>query len=336
MDYRVMELLEIGKPLALGRRALQTPPAGHVQIRLEAAGLNRRDYWIWKGQYAKIQLPAVLGSDGCGQVEAIGAGVSENWLGKRVLVNPSMDWGNDPRAPGKSWRILGMPEDGTLAERLTVKVEQVFLAPNHLNAFESAALPLAALTGYRALFTQGGLKASDKILLTGIGGGVAQWMSAMAKAVGAEVWVTSGQDERLAKAQSAGAKGGANYKDPNWVASLNQQCPDGFDLIVDSAGGPGFADLIDTLKPGSRLVFFGATQGNIPELPIRKFYWRQLELRGTTMGSPQDFKDMLQLVSKHVLRPTLDRVLGVKDVDQGFAALDKGEPFGKVVVNLDF
>lgn len=335
-SYRVLELTEPGGVFRLGHRPLLAPGAGQVRIRLTAAGLNRRDFWIWSGKYAQIQYPAVLGSDGCGVVEAVGEGVSQALRGLRVVVNPSLHWGGGDAAAGPDWRILGMPDEGTLAECLTVPAEQVHIAPEHLDDAEAAALPLAGLTGWRALFNRGGLQTGERVLITGIGGGVSQWMLVMALAAGAKVWVTSGKDERLERAVLAGAAGGAIYHQADWEKNLLQLCPGGFDLIVDSAGGPDFSRLIDVVRPGGRVVFFGATQGNVPELPLRKIFWRQIDLRGTTMGSPRDFAAMLKWVNAHRLHPTLEPVLPITQAAQAMRLFEAGERFGKQVLKLDF
>lgn len=334
MKYHVLELTEAGKPLVLAERAKAEPGPGQVRLRMLAAALNHRDLWIWTGKYANVQYPAVLGSDGCGKVEAVGTGVAESLIGRRVVVNPSLDWGDDDKAAGPAWRILGMPDEGTFAERLTLSANQVHFAPEHLDDSEAAALPLSALTGWRALNRRGGLKAGERVLLTGIGGGVAQWMLAFAVSMQAEVWVTSGNVDKLERATLAGAKGGAVYHQKDWEVELSKQADGGFDLIVDSAGGADFTKLVDLLKPGGRLVFFGATQGNVPDLPLRKVYWRQLELRGTTMGSPRDFGDMLAAVTRWRLRPTIDQVLDWREASSALRRMEAGEQYGKIVLRI--
>ncbi len=334
MKYHALELTEPNKPLTLVEKPKTVLGPGLVRLRMHAAALNHRDLWIWMGKYANVQYPAVLGSDGCGKVEAVGAGVADSLIGRRVVVNPSLDWGEDDKAAGKNWRILGMPDQGTFAECLTLATEQVHFAPEHLDDHEAAAMPLAGLTGWRALQRRGGLKAGERILLTGIGGGVAQWMLAFAVSMQAEVWVTSGNVDKLERATLAGAKGGAVYHHPDWERQLFGLAGGGFDLIVDSAGGPDFAKLVDLLKPGGRLVFFGATQGNVPDLALRKIYWRQLDLRGTTMGSPRDFGDMLAAVTRWRLRPTIDQVVDWREASSAFRRMEAGEQYGKIVFRI--
>jgi zinc-binding alcohol dehydrogenase/oxidoreductase len=134
----------------------------------------------------------------------------------------------------------------------------------------------------------------------------------------------------------AGAQGGVNYRDTDWDKALLEQCPGGFDLIVDSAGGPDFARLIDAARPGGRVVFFGATQGNVPELPLRKIFWRQIDLRGTTMGSPRDFAAMLKWVNSCKLHPALEPVLPVTETTQAMHRFAAGEAYGKQVLKIEF
>ncbi|MGH8593978.1 MAG: zinc-binding dehydrogenase, partial [Gammaproteobacteria bacterium] len=272
------------------------PGPGEATVRVQASALNHRDLWIVQGLYPGIVVPIVLGSDGAGVVDRVGTGVDPAWVGAEVVINPSVDWGDDPRVQGERYRILGMPDNGTQAE--FVRVPEINLARklSYLSFAEAAAIPLGALTGYRALFTQGALRAAETVLLTGIGGGVAALMMQMALAVGARVLVTSGSDSKLQRALALGAAGGANYTAEDWGEKLSHLAqPRGIDLIVDSAGGDGFAALTRLVKPGGRIVFFGATAGNPTGLDMRNLFWKQVKLQGTTMGTAQEFSDMLTL-----------------------------------------
>ncbi|MFN9906412.1 MAG: zinc-binding alcohol dehydrogenase family protein, partial [bacterium] len=155
--------------------------------------------------------------------------------------------------------------------------------PAHLSFAQAAALPLAGLTAYRALFTKADLKKGEKLLISGIGGGVALIAFQMALAVGAEVWVTSGADDKIELAQQLGAKGGINYKTENWHKSLENNAGGGFDVIVDSAGGDGFQYFLDLANPAARIVFYGGTRGSFKVNP-QKMFWKQLTIFGSTMG----------------------------------------------------
>jgi len=312
------------------------PGPGEVVVQIKAAALNHRDVWIVQGLYAGIKVPVILGSDGAGVIHQIGEGVPEEWLGKTVLINPSLNWGNDPAVQGKNYQILGMPQNGTQAEFVRVPAANVVENPDYLSWEEAAALPLAGLTGYRALFTRGKLQAGETVLLTGIGGGVASLMLKMAIAAGAVVVVTSGDEQKIARAVESGALGGANYKEPDWPQKIREILGNRpIDLVVDSAGGEGFEPLISLVKPGGRLVFFGATAGNPPELNLRRIFWKQLNLLGTTMGNEQDFARMIRLFETHRIQPLIDQVFPFSRFRKAYQRMMEGRQFGKIVLKWE-
>lgn len=310
-----------------------TPARGEVVIALRAAALNHRDAWIKAGQYAGLKWHCTLGSDGAGVVVACGEGVDSAWQGREVIVNPSFGWGAREAAQGPEFSILGLPRDGTLAEKIAVPVVQLSPKPAHLSWEEAAALPLAGLTAYRAVFSRAQLQPGERILLSGIGGGVALFALQFAVAAQAEAWVTSSAPEKIARAVTFGARGGFDYRDPQWAKAAATQ-PGLFDVIVESAGGEGFERLLDVAAPGGRVVFFGATRGNPPVLPMRKVFWRQLSLLGTTMGSPRDWDAMIAFVARHRLRPTVSRVFALDQAAAAFELMEKGEQFGKIVFTI--
>lgn len=311
------------------------PAAGEAMIRLKAAALNHRDLWIKLGQYAGLKFPSQPGSDGAGVVERVGVNVDQAWVGREVMINPSFVWGDNEQAQGANFSILGLPRDGTLAEVVAVPVTQLASKPAHLSWTQAAALPLAGLTAYRALFSRAGLKPGDKVLISGIGGGVALCALQFAVAHGAQVYVTSGSDEKINRAITLGATGGFNYKHPGWAkTAAHGQAGRLFDVIVDSAGGEGFEDLIDLAAPGGRVVFFGATRGNPPVLPMRKVFWRQLSLLGTTMGSPADWAAMTAFVNAHRIRPLVSEVFPLEQTGDAFDLMERGGQFGKIVITL--
>jgi zinc-binding alcohol dehydrogenase/oxidoreductase len=333
ITYRALTLDAVGSPLRITPAILPVLKAGEAAVRVRAASLNHRDLWIQKGQYAGLKFPLVPGSDGAGVVEKIGPGVDAAWVGRNVVINPSLDWGPSPAAQGKAFRILGLPEAGTFAEYVVAPAANLAHMPAHLSYAEAACLPLGGTTAYRALVTRGRIAAGEKLLLTGIGGGVALLLLRIGLASGARVFVTSGSEEKLAKARALGAEGGVNYKDPAWAETLLEQAGP-FDCIVDSAGGPAFPKLCDLAQSGGRLVFFGATAGNPQELPLRKVFWRQLSLLGSTMGSPEDFAGMLKLVEEKGIRPVIDGVYPFDQADEALRRMDAGGQFGKLVVEI--
>ena len=197
----------------------------------------------------------------------------------------------------------------------------------------AAALPLAGLTAYRAVFSRAGLKAHERILIHGIGAGTALFALQFAVAAGAIPCVTSSAPWKLARAHELGSKAGSLYNLPDWHVEFGKHHGP-FDVVVDSAAGPGFETLIDLTASGGRIVFFGATRGNPPELPTRKLFWRQISLLGTTMGSPADFAAMVAFVKAHALKPVVSEVFDLDHVGAAFERMERGEQFGKLVVRL--
>ena len=309
------------------------PHPGEVLVRLRAAALNHRDVWIKQGQYAGLKFPVILGSDGAGEVVDVGAGVPEDWVGREVIINPGFDWGHDHRAQEPRFSILGLPKDGTFAEYVAVPVCQAAAKPTHLSWEEAAALPLAGLTAYRALFTRAQLKAHERILINGIGAGTALFALQFAAAAGAIPFVTSSSTAKLEKASVLGARGGVQYNTHDWHVEFGKHHGP-FDVIVDSAGGASFGHLVDLAASGGRIVFFGATRGNPPELPMRKIFWRQISLLGSTMGSPADFQAMTEFVRSHAINPVISQTFPLAQISDAFDLMERGEQFGKIVITL--
>jgi NADPH:quinone reductase-like Zn-dependent oxidoreductase len=326
----------VHQPAVAREIATPTPAAGEVLIKLHAAALNHRDVWIQKGQYAGIKLPCTLGADGSGEIAALGTGVADFPVGAPVILYPGVDWGDAQRAQGRNFRVLGMPDPGTFAEYTTAAAAYVRPRPAHLDWAQAAALPLAGLTAYRAAFGRAQLQAGERVLVTGIGGGVALVAAQLCAAAGAEVWVTSGNDEKLARALALpiGLRGGANYNTEGWPKELTKRAGGPFDVIIDSAGGAGFEALVDAAAPGGRIVFYGGTQGNITSLPPGKVFWKQLSILGTSMGSLQDFDAMLAFVNEHQLVPIVDKHFSLAEGEAALHYLAAGQQLGKVVLDI--
>lgn len=327
-------LLTAPNTLTITDAPLPTPGPGEARVRVAAAALNHRDAWILQGQYAGTTFPVQPGSDASGTVDAVGSPTDASWLGRAVIINPSITWGTSPAAQGPGFSILGSPRPGTLAEAVCVPVTQLAPKPPHLDELTAAALPLAGLTAYRALFTRARLQPGERVLISGVGGGVALLALQFAVAAGARVWVTSSSTDKIERARTLGAEGGFLYTHEAWAAEATR---DGlaFDVIVDSAGGPGFDALVEAAAPGARIVFFGATRGNVPQLAVRKVFWRQLSLLGTTLGSPQDWNDLLAFVERHNVRPVVDSVFPLERAVAAFERMQAGAQFGKIVVTVN-
>lgn len=299
------------------------PSAGQSCVSVLAAGLNRRDQWIREGKYAKIMYPAILGSDACGLTES----------GQRVIIDPSFDWGNDAAAQSADYHILGMPSQGTIAQMVCVPTVNLHPAPQHCTDVQAAALPLAGVTAYRAVMVRGALQPNETVVITGIGGGVATLAMQMALAAGARVFVTSGSDAKIERAKQLGASGGVNYHDDTWVKQLVAMAGS-VDLAIDSAGGRVLNDLSAVVRPGGRIVFYGATTGPTPLLNLHRIFWKQLDVRGSTMGSPADFRAMLAFVNKHRIVPVVDCEVPFHDAVRAFDLIATSDQFGKIVITM--
>ena len=331
---KALVLDAVSQPLQFRDVPDLTPGPGEAVVALDAAALNHRDLWIQKGQYAGLKFPIVPGSDGCGRVVAVGEGVDKAWQGKEVIINPGLGWGERTDAQSDKFRILGLPDDGTFAETVRVPASALVDKPAHLDAPHAAALPLAGLTGYRALFVRAALQPGDRVLINGVGGGVALFALQFAVAAGNPVFATSGSKDKISRAMELGAAGAVSYKDANWAKKLKGEAGDGFDVIVDSAGGEGFGSLIDLANPGGRIVFFGATCGNPPGFDMRKVFWKQLSILGTTMGSPENFAAMVRFVEEKKITPLAEHVFPLAEGNAALQAMAKAEQFGKIVLTI--
>ncbi len=320
---RAAILHAVNSPLSVGQVPDPVPSKGEVVVHIRHAALNHRDVWISKGQYAGIKTPVVLGSDACGVLDD----------GSEVIINPGFYFGDDERFQSSDFSILGMPKNGTLAEKVAVPEAYVYSKPVHLNSEQAAALPLAGLTAYRALFTRGAYRPGERVLVTGIGGGVALFAMQFALACGSEVWVTSSSVEKIQKAEAMGASGGFNYKQSDWVKDCSARNL-GFDVIVDGAGGPDFGQLLHVCNQGARISVYGGTAGKFGSISPQMLFWKQISIMGSTMGSQHDFTRMLQLVEDKMIVPVVSRVFDLEDVQAAFDYMEQGMQFGKPVVEI--
>lgn len=311
------------------------PGPGQVLVKLHAAALNHRDLYICQGRYAGLRYPIIPGSDGTGEVAAVGEGVTGAAVGSAVVINPSLEWGDDPRIQGPRWRILGLPDNGTLAEAVVVPADSIWPRPIGLSVEEAAAIPLAGLTAYRAVVTRGNLQRGETVLVLGIGGGVATFALLIARHLGARVLVTSGSDEKLQRARELGAEDGFNYRTTDWVEAVRAATDGaGPDLIIDGTGGATFDRALDAARPGGRVVTYGATTGPAPELMVRRIFGKHLNVLGSTMGSPHDFAAMLALFGEGKLRPVVDRVFPLSQIGAALRHMDEAAQFGKIVLRV--
>lgn len=304
--------------------------AGEVVVSLQTAGINRRDLGLIK-RYGDNPEALIIGSDGAGVIESVGEDVTDVSVGDEVIINPALRWYDNSDAPPKEFDILGMPDHGTFAEKIALSAGQVEKKPPYLSWEEAGSLALPALTGYRALFTKGGVKKGDTLFIPGAGSGVATYLIQFAKNAGAKVIVTSRSQDKLAHAKKIGADIAIDTES-DWEQEL---AGESIDLVIDSVGRATFNRSLDVLKKGGRIVIFGATTEDNVDFNLRKFFYGQYQLFGSTMGSREELREMLQHIEEHGTHPVVDEVFPLEDAQNAFDYLAEGKQFGKVVLRIN-
>jgi NADPH:quinone reductase-like Zn-dependent oxidoreductase len=332
---RAVRLHELGGPskLQVDEIPIPEPAAGWTCVRVLRAAYNRRDVFITQGLYPGIELPKTLGSDGVGTVAALGAGVAGPAVGTPVVIDPEIGWSDATFHAAGNSSVLGMPLNGTFADYIVVPAENVYERPAGLTDDEAAAIPLAGLTAYRAAFTRGRISKDDVVLITGVGGGVQTFVLLFAKHAGARTIVTSSSDAKLDQARALGADVAINAKtSPEWFKAVRKESGGGPTLTIDSSGGETLARCLDIARPGGRVVIYGGTGGDTTFRPF-SIFWKHLDVLGTSMGSPSDFRAMLALFAGG-LRPVVDRVYPMIECAAAAERLLHAEQFGKVVLAI--
>ncbi len=328
MKSLVVNASDAGYLLAFAEKPIPKIPKGHCLVKLNAAALNRRDYWISVGKYPGIKDGVTLGSDGAGEV----VDGPKEWLGKSVLINPNIEWGDNPEVQSANYSILGTPENGTFAEYIALSTDRLVEKPAHLSDTQGAALPLAGLTAYRATFTKAQVQKNSRVLITGIGGGVSHFALLFALAAGAEIYANSSSTAKLDKAIELGAQAGFNYKSDDWV---KQAGADGkFDAIIDSAGGNSINDYLKLIKPGGRIVTYGSTTGKTEGLDLFRLFWSQASIIGSTMGNDQEFHQMVDFVREQSIIPAVDTVFPFEKGIEAIKSMTTTDQFGKIVLSF--
>jgi zinc-binding alcohol dehydrogenase/oxidoreductase len=325
---RVVHLTAFGGPEVLRPASVPDPEPGpgQVAIDLVCAALNHREVWIREGRPGP--LPAILGSDGAGIVSAVAPGVDGIAAGDEVVINPALDWGDGEDAPGPGFRILGVPDQGTYAERIVIAAAQVRPRPAGWSWDECAALPLAGLTAWRAL-RLAGAGPGRRILVTGAGGGVATFLVQIGAALGATIVATTGSDPKVARALELGAERAVDYHDPEWPEQVGR-----VDAAIDSTGGSGLDAVVGTLVRGGVVVSFGDTSREPAALDLAEVFLEWRRIQGTTMGSPREFDALLAHVSGAAWRPVIDSAFPLEDAAGAHRRLVDPERTGKVVLAI--
>jgi NADPH:quinone reductase-like Zn-dependent oxidoreductase len=314
-----------------------------VVLNVHAAALNHLDIWVRKGRPgATPKFPHIIGSDASGVVAAAGSRAQGIKEGDEVIINPGLGCGQceycrrGQQSACVSFGIMGMSRPGTFARKVAVPAGNIYPKPAHLSFEEAAALPLSYVTAWRMLFTRAGLKPGDTVLIHGIGGGVAIAALQFAKAAHAEVIVTSSSEEKLRRAKQLGADYAVNYRSVKDVAHAVREFNGGkgVDICVNSVGAAALPIDIAAVRHDGHIVLCGVTTGAEATVDLRRIYWNQLNIHGSTMGSDEDFRQMLKAVVAARIQPVIDSVYPLESAQEAMARMEAGEQFGKIVLKI--
>lgn len=318
------------------------PQSGEVVVKVLCAGLNHLDIWVRKGRPgSNLRMPHVLGSDAAGIVAAVGEGVQSPKVGERVIVNPALSCGHCEFCRGgqqsvcADFGIVGLVRPGTFTEQVVVPGGNCYPRPPHLSDEEAAVLALAYVTAWRMLMTRAQVKPGEMVLIHGIGGGVAVAALQFAKMIGAETFVTSSSNDKLSHAKRLGADHTLNYEKESvtkWIESETGRR--GVDVAIDAVGATTWPLDFACIRKGGRIVLCGVTTGAKAETNLQVLYWNQLNVMGSTMGSDEDFRQMLRAVTVNQVKPVVDTTL---PLDQARAAMERMETagqFGKIALRI--
>ena len=341
---KAIEITRQGNPVAPNLRfnpdrPLPDLPAGAVMVRTEASGLNQLDLWVGRGVPGyEVQYPAISGSDGVGIVEKVGAGVPDAWVGKRVILNAAVEIEQPPQ-PGVTplppeIQMIGEHVQGTLAEYFVAPVANVLELGDDVDPLQAAAFGLAHLTAWRMLVTRARIQPGSTVLVTGIGGGVAQALLGIAKYFSCRVIVTSRSREKLDRALELGADetvldGGEDFS--REVRALTGKR--GVDLCADSIGEAVHLSCIKSLARGGTFVTCGCTSGPRAQTDLARIFWNQLTVLGSTMGSMAEFEQVLSHLRSGRLSALIDSRFSPEDAQDAFSRLESAQQFGKIVVD---
>jgi NADPH:quinone reductase-like Zn-dependent oxidoreductase len=302
------------------------PAAGEALVRMRTASLNHLDIWVRKG-LPSVPKPHILGADGAGVVEALGEGVDGLAAGDRVVLNPGLEHGD-------RISVVGEHTSGVQAELVALPAAQLFPLDAALSWEEAAAFPLVYETAYRMLVTKAALQEGEWVLVWGIGSGIGTASFELARALGARTIVTSGSDEKLSAAREWGADVTVNHASGDVAAAVKQATGQGVDLVVEHVGEATWKTSLGAVRPGGRVVVCGATSGPNPPAQLHRFWWKQLTLYGSTMGTRGDFLGAYDLVRSRRARVHVDRVFPLSEIRAAHERLEAGEQLGKIVLAI--
>ena len=319
---------EDGGPDVLTLEEVPDPVAGpgEVVVRLRTSALNHLDVWVRKG-LPSVPKPRILGADGAGVVESLGDGVDGLEVGQRVVLNPGIEHGS-------RITVVGEHCDGTNAERIAIDARQVFPLDDGLTFEQAAAFPLVFETAYRMLVTRAGVQEGQWALVWGIGGGVATAAFELCRALGVRTIVTSGSAEKLAAAREWGADVAVNHHDDDVVAAVKEATGEGVDVVIETVGEATWARSLNAVRAAGKVVVCGATSGPNPPAMLHRFWWKQIDVLGSTMGTREDFVGAYDLVRSGRARVHVDRTYPLEEIAAAHERLEAGDQLGKIVLQL--
>ncbi|GEK30079.1 alcohol dehydrogenase [Kurthia zopfii] len=315
--------------LIVGEQEEPTLQKGEVLVKIKSASVNRRDLYT-PNRLGNEAEALILGSDAAGIIEEISEDVKSWHIGDEVIINPSLRWFDESLIPPDGFEILSLPDHGTFAEKIAISAEQLEKKPAYLSWEEAATIGIAPLTGYRALFTKGEIKKGQTIFIPGAGSGVATFIIQLAHKVGARVIVTSRSASKREAALAIGADLALDTA-ADWQEALKDEV---IDLVIDSVGEATFNRSLQVLKKGGTFVTFGATTADITSINLREFFYGQYNLKGTTLGSREEFRKCIQFMTEHNIHPIIDVVYNIEEAQKAFERLQVNEQFGKIVLTM--
>ena len=311
------------------------PGAGQVRLKMKASALNYRDLLVpVRGYGSRMKaLPLIMLSDGLGIIESVGERVTHLKIGDRVCPHFFESWISGAPNKKRLSLSLGCELDGTMAEYMVLPEEGVAHAPRHLDDMEAASLSTAAVTAWRALVTEGGIRPGDKVLVQGTGG-VSLFALQFAKMLGALVIVTSSSDDKLARARTMGADEIINYlKVPEWGKRAREIAgSDGVDHVVEVGGQGTLPQSLRAVRAGGTISMIGVLAGGNMNIPLGPIVTRHVRLQAITVGNRDDFVKMATAIAQHKLHPAIDRVFAFEELRVALDYLSSGKHFGKICI----
>ena len=319
-----------------------SPGPDDVLVRIKAAALNRLDLFVLGGlPGVRLDFPHIMAGDGAGSVEAVGSAVTEWKRGDRVMINPGLSCYRCPSCEAgehslcETYRLLGEHVPGTAAELVVVPWRNLGRVPDNMDWPQAAAFSLATLTAWRMLTSRAGLEPGETVLIWGIGGGVSLAALQIARFLEAKTIVTSSSDAKLAVAQTLGADIVLNHATTDVAAEVRKiTSKRGVEVVVDNVGEQTWEKSLRCLGRLGRLVTCGATTGPMVVTDVRKLFWYQYSILGSTMGSFDEYQEIVRLAGEGRLWPVVDRVYPLEEGRGAFARLLAGDQMGKIVLQV--